>query len=160
MYAQQKTYKNLALTESTRVISSMIWGSQWDQIMIWMKKIPSEYIDTKYTGRFYVTNSVGMGNFGIIGGVNDGWSNSSPAPTGNSEKYKVKNVFDLAGNVNERTLEARSNYIRIYRGGDCKTVITQNTRADYRFNINIPVSRELDRRFTNDTLLVDVKKIY
>ena len=37
MYKQQKSYSTLALTENSNVSSSMIWGSQWDQIMIWMK---------------------------------------------------------------------------------------------------------------------------
>ena len=60
MYAQQKAYKNVVLTESASATSSMIWGSQWDQIMIWMKSVPSKYTDSKYTGKFYVTNSVSM----------------------------------------------------------------------------------------------------
>ena len=118
MYAQQKAYKSVVLTESANVTSSMIWGSQWDQIIIWMKSVPSKHTDATYTGKFYVTNAVSMGNYASIGGVDDGWKENSPAPTGNSENYKVKNVFDLAGNVVERTLEANYDYRRVDRGGN------------------------------------------
>ena len=138
MYAQQKLYKSLALTESASVTSSMIWGSQWDQIMIWMKSIPSKYTDSTYTGKFYVTNAVSMGNFGTISGVDDGWSStSSPAPTGNSENYKVKNVFDLAGNVFDWTLEAYDTYLRVFRGGCYDFTGSSYTRADLRY-LNFP----------------------
>ena len=138
MYAQQKSYKSLALTESANVTSSMIWGSQWDQIMIWMKSVPSKYTDSKYTGKFYVTNSVSMGNFGTISGVDDGWSSSSPAPTGNSESYKVKNIFDLAGNVYDWTLEASLTSYRVVRGAGYSLTFTSNTGAEYRGNYSNP----------------------
>ena len=131
MYTQQKAYRNLAEISSTR-ISSMIWGSQWDQIMIWMRNVPSEYTDTTYRGNYYVTNAVGMGNYGRINGVNDGWSNISPAPTGYQDSYKVKNVFDLAGNIYDWTLEADDIYFRILRGGDSSNAVTNNTRPEYR----------------------------
>ena len=133
MYAQQKAYKSLALTESESVTSSMIWGSQWDQIMIWMKSIPSKYTDSTYTGKFYVTNAVGMGNYGTISGVDDGWSSiGSPAPTGNSDNYKVKNVFDLAGNVVDWTLEANYTDRRVTRSGTYQDTVSTYTRAGYR----------------------------
>ena len=133
MYAQQKAYKTNALTESANVTSSMIWGSQWDQIMIWMKSVPSKYTDSTYTGKFYVTNAVSMGNFGTISGVDDGWSSTSLlAPTGNSENYKVKNVFDLAGNLYDRTLEADYTDSRVSRGGNYYNTSSSNSRADSR----------------------------
>ena len=132
MYAQQKAYKAKALTESANVTSSMIWGSQWDQIMIWMKSVQSKYTDSTYTGKFYVTNAVSMGNFGTISGVDDGWSSTSPAPTGYSESYKVKNVFDLAGNVYDWTLEAYNTNDRVSRGGGYNLTVTTDTRAGSR----------------------------
>ena len=70
MYAQQKKYKSLKLTNSTNTRSSMIWGSQWSQILIWMKNEPNT------SGGYYITNSVGMANLGISG-VNDGYSDTS-----------------------------------------------------------------------------------
>ena len=131
MYAQQKAYKSLALTESASVTSSMIWGSQWDQIMIWMKSVPSQYTDSTYTGKFYVTNAVSMGNYGIRV-VDDGWSSVTTAPTGNSDNYKVKNVFDLAGNVLEWTLEAGYTSNRVARGGNSNYTNSSGTEAGSR----------------------------
>jgi len=95
MYQQQKNYSNKA---SISLTSSMIWGSQWDQIMIWMRNVKNEYRNS-----FYVINSLDMGNF-----------TSNILPTG---CYKVKNIYDLAGNVADWTLEASGNSVRVMRGG-------------------------------------------
>ena len=102
MYAQQKNYKN-NLKQSKNIKSSMIWGSQWDQIMIWMK-------DIKNGNNYYITNSIGFGNFGLDG---DKYQNTeNPAKTG---CFEVKKIYDLAGNVWEWTLEAHSTNGRVYR---------------------------------------------
>ena len=110
MYAQQKSYSNLALTNSTSITSSMIWGSQWDQIMIWMREISNESQNS-----YYVINAMGMGNYGNISGVDDGWSTDSAAPTGYQESYKVKNIYDLAGNVLDWNLDADGTSDRVLR---------------------------------------------
>ena len=145
MYAQQKAYRSLTEISSART-SSMIWGSQWDQIMIWMKDVPSEYTDTTYTGKYYITNAVGMGNFGVSSGINDGWSStSSPAPTGYQDAYRVKNIYDLAGNLYDWTLEASSTNNRAVRGGRCNLTGSDGTRPDlragnYPYNIGSSIS--------------------
>ena len=113
MYAQQKNYAKNKFGETAKTKSSMIWGSQWDQIMIWMKDKPAKFINETYTRKFYITNAVGMGNYGAIDGVSDGYtSTSSPAETG---CFDVKNIFDLAGNVNDWTLEANNTSARVLR---------------------------------------------
>ena len=108
MYAQQKNYDDLKLTKSNNVKSSMIWGSQWDQIMIWMKDIENG------ENYYYITNSAGMGNFNLSG-VDDGYDDpNNPAETG---CFDVKNIFDLAGNVYDWTLEANGTSSRVLRRG-------------------------------------------
>ena len=102
MYAQQKNYDDLKLTKSNNVKSSMIWGSQWDQIMIWMKEV-------KNGKNYYVTNSAGMGNFNLSG-VDDGYDGLT-----NTGCFDVKNIFDLAGNVYDWTLEADGSRARVVR---------------------------------------------
>ena len=98
---EQKT-----LHKSNNVKSSMIWGSQWDQIMIWMKEKENT---TK--GGFYVTNSVGMGNFGV-----DNTGATKPTKqVENTGYFDVKNIYDLAGNVYDWTLEANTTYHRVLR---------------------------------------------
>ena len=107
MYAQQKSYSNLALTNSASITSSMIWGSQWDQIMIWMRGIRNESQNS-----YYVINAVGMGNYRT---GDDDTNTSAPVATGNREAYNVKNIYDLAGNVYDWSLEAYDIDLRVLR---------------------------------------------
>ena len=109
MYAQQKSYSSLGLNSGSTITSSMIWGSQWDQIMIWMKEIKNTVNSTN--GQYYVTNAVGIGNYGVSG-EDDYGDTSNPAETG---CYEVKNVFDLAGNVYDWVLEANDTIYRVFR---------------------------------------------
>ena len=129
MYEGQKKYKNAKLTNS-ETTSSMIWGSQWDQIMIWMREVKNEVNTTN--GQYYVTNSVGMGNYGI--GDSD-TNMTDPVETGKREEYKVKNIYDLAGNVADWTLEVNSSSFRVGRGNDYYADIASFTRASARFKI-------------------------
>ena len=101
MYAQQKNYEK-HLSKSNNVKSSMIWGSQWDQIMIWMK-------DKENGENYYITNSTGMGNFNLSG-VDDGYGGLA-----NTGCFDVKNIYDLAGNVYDWTLEANITLDRVLR---------------------------------------------
>ena len=124
MYTQQKSYSKLAKISMT---SSMIWGSQWDQIMIWMKDVENESQSS-----YYIVNSVGMGNYGNISEVNDGYPDTNKlAPTG---CFEVKHIYDLAGNVYDWTLEAYDTNFRVYRGGDYDNTNSNDTRADYRYS--------------------------
>ena len=131
MYLQQKNYEK-HLSNSNNVKSSMIWGSQWDQIMIWMKD--EENKKNMSNGKFYITNSVGKANLGPINGIDDGWSEESPAPTGYQENYKVRNIYDLSGNVNDCTLEASTSAYRTSRGGDYKRNFSSKPRASERID--------------------------
>ena len=129
MYAQQKNYSKLALGSTTTTISSMIWGSQWDQIMIWMKEIKNTNQNS-----FYIVNAIGMGNYGTISGVDDGYSDTTaPAPTG---CFEMKNVYDLAGNVYDWSLDANYTHYRVLRGGYCSGTNFSYTRAGSRDGVN------------------------
>ena len=130
MYAQQKIYSELAL--ESKITSSMIWGSQYDQIMIWMKEEKSSD-QAQSRGKYYVTNGVGKGNYGKISDVeNDVYSDR--APTGSQDFYSTKNIFDLAGNVFESTLEADNTQGRVVRGGGYGNTERRFTRPDSRDN--------------------------
>ena len=83
------------------VVSSMIWGCQWDNIMIWMKDIKGN------NNKNYIFDSSKKGYF----------SSNSEQYTGSKDEYSVKNIFDMAGNVFEWTQEARSDNLRVARGG-------------------------------------------
>ena len=100
IYAKQKKYSSQKSLGTMQ--SSMIWGSQWEQIMIWMKEEENEKKNS-----YYVTNSLGMGNYGTNDDTQNGLANTG--------FYEVKNVFDLAGNVYDWTLEANNNNYRAGR---------------------------------------------
>lgn len=136
MYAQQKIYSELALENKTT--SSMIWGSQYDQIMIWMKEEKSSD-QAPSRGKYYVTNGAGKGNYGTISEVkNDVYSEI--APTGSQDPYSTKNIFDLAGNVDEWSLEANDTCYRVERGGNCYFgTSARYTRPAHRYS-NYPTN--------------------
>ena len=94
LYQKAKEYgiKNI----NDIVGSSMIWGSQYDQIMMWMQN----------SG-----NGINVASSTPKTGVSYNPGNT----TGSEENDKLNNIYDLLGNTWELTLEAYSNYIRVYR---------------------------------------------
>ena len=87
----------------TTVTSTLIYGIQWDAVM--------NFIDPAYS-----TGSCSATSF-VRDSSGKGWYNqSSPTKTG---YYAVKNIYDLAGNVREWTMEAILTNHRVIRGGDC-----------------------------------------
>ncbi len=83
--------------------TSMIWGSQWDACMKWFLSQGEE----KAT---YVTNSTGKGNYTGTQGSTD-----KLIPTGSIDSYSVNNIYDMAGNAWDRTIEARNTGFRVIR---------------------------------------------
>ena len=95
-FAQEKGYTN--------VTSTLIYGVQWDAAMQFIDK---NYIDGTVDETSYIRNSTGKGNCGTGTLIN----------TGSNDNYKVKNIYDMAGNVNEWTMEAMPTAMRVDRGG-------------------------------------------
>ena len=94
------------------VTSTLIYGVQWDAIM--------NFIDSNYSNRggtcnSFVSNSTGQGNYNEDENTNS-WKNNLTS-CGSSDDYRVKNIYDLAGNVFEWTMEAVSTASRVSRGG-------------------------------------------
>lgn len=102
-----KTY-NLPndLTNDTGVISTLCYGVQWDLTMDFLSDVINPYTQTKY-----VENSTDMGWYGTttlqLTGTNLNGKNSNC----------IKNIYDLAGNIHEWTMESYKDNYRIYRGG-------------------------------------------
>lgn len=119
MYEQQKNYKDKA---NITLTSSMIWGSQWDQIMIWMKNVKNEAKDS-----YYIINSLTMGNLLTDDSYSD---KNNPAPTG---FYAVKNIYDLAGNVFDWTLGAYGTFNRVVRGCNYGFTVINYMNASNRY---------------------------
>ena len=91
LYAYGKTYTN----SYDSVVSSMVWGSQYDAMMRWM-----EYNGDNVTS------------------VNDTIKNTNQTTTGFKEDTDViRNIYDLYGGRHEFTLEAAEVANRVGRGG-------------------------------------------
>ena len=97
LYAKHKEYTG----KNNSVGSSMIWLSQYDAMLNWVKN--SESTDKeKITARGIGNN--GNGNYTTTG--NETYANDS-----------INHIRDLGGNIYEWTLGAYSTNSRIYRGG-------------------------------------------
>ena len=80
------------LTNETTVKSTLIYGTQWDAAMTFL----SDVTNSNASNKPYIQDSTGMGNYSGSGGLKT---------TG---QYDVKNIYDLAGNVWEWTMEKYS----------------------------------------------------
>lgn len=116
LYNIEKTLSN------ENVSSHMIWGCQWDQIMIWMKDVNNIY---GQKNRFYILDSTNKGNYSDLE-IRD--SDNKVIKKGGeairygsafNEIFATKNIYDLAGNVFEWTMESYYNSLRVVRGGYC-----------------------------------------
>ena len=115
--------KNKTIAEGTSATSSMIWGCQWDAIMKYFLK------DSNIAG--FVSNADEKGKWRV-----------SKAVTGSSDNYRVKNIYDMAGNVSDWTLEAGSTTYRFGRGGSYDNSDSSHFAAGYE-----NWSTELGRRW-------------
>lgn len=88
MYSKQRSLSNNYVT------SSMIFGCEFDMAL--------RFINTDY-----IFNSKDRGQY-----------NGNLIKTGSNVLYMEKNIFDLAGNVSEWTIESNSDKYRVLRGGD------------------------------------------
>ena len=118
-YAMYEKCKTLS-DNNNNIKTGMIWGNQWDRTMQWLiesgAKTKEEVIsDSTSWGNysnatFQYTNSSGgtaTKNSGI----------ATRIPTGSTEYTKANNIYDLAGNEFDWTMEAYFTNYRVYRGG-------------------------------------------
>lgn len=93
LYAYGKTYTN----DTNSVVSSMIWGSQYDAMMRWMQ-----------------SNGEDVKSVTIPNGGSKNTNQTYTAPEGDTDI--ISKVYDLYGGRYEWTLEANSTYRRVNRG--------------------------------------------
>ena len=111
LYNRAKTYapeKNSDNTEnaSQKVVSSMIWGSQYDAMLKWMKGNKINVTSSSPTDLSIGTTLKNTTR--VTGGANNGQTVS---------KDKLSNIYDLLGNSREWTQEAYLTTYRVSRGG-------------------------------------------
>ncbi len=140
-YEMYEKCKKLAGTND-KVITSMIFGSQFDRVLMWLIESNNK------TKEQVITNSGEWGNYIDIELKYDSTGNevqdktkssgsSTRIPAGSCEETKANNIYDLAGNEYEWTIEANNVSHRVMRGGSCS--IESNLRpAIYRNSSNTP----------------------
>ena len=79
--------------------SNLCYGVQWDAIMRWISK--------DYSVKNVLEDSIKFGNYS---------ETKNLIKTGNYEEYKIKNIYDLAGNVEEWTMESYGIEYKVARG--------------------------------------------
>ena len=99
MYTDKNTYG---------VTSTLIYGCEWDAIMNWLDpEYSTATAQNPCDQNSIVVNSDGHGNL----------ETGSVADCGEYDTDKLKNIYDLCGNLREWTMEAHSSDLRVSRGG-------------------------------------------
>ena len=125
--------KNMYSANEIGATSTLCYGVQWDAIMkfvedsthsitnstTWGNYKDNAWTIERTTAQYTDTTNVKTGNWTAITSDKSKTSSASYLlTTGASDTFKVKNIFDLAGNVSEWTMEASSGNHRVDRGGN------------------------------------------
>lgn len=131
MYPDTSKYTDK--TNNTGVVSTLCYGVQWDAIMnfvkddahninfssTWGNYNNSDWTIERTSAKYTDQTKVETGDWTPITSKLEKASGTSILlTTGASDDFKAKNIFDLAGNVQEWTMEASEN-TRIFRGSAC-----------------------------------------
>jgi len=116
LYNKAKTYA--PENASQKVVSSMIWGSQYDAMLKWMKGNKINATSSSPTDLSIGTTSKNTTR--VTGGANNGQTVS---------KDKLSNIYDLLGNSLEWTQEANNTSYRVIRGGYYNSSIAPSYRS-------------------------------
>ena len=128
----EKTQKLKGNNENIETL--MIWGSLWDETLQWLVdsgattstgiQITYEQLDddSKDWGNYNDANFyyIPSGSETPDATAEKEINTSTKIPAGSAEYTKVNNIYDLAGNVYDRTLEAIYTDSRVLRGGYCR----------------------------------------
>ena len=107
------------------VKSNIIWGCLWDETLQWLvdsgNKTSADMIDSQSWGNYYGTTfeykTNTSGNIATRSAYND-----IVIPSGSTEYSKANNIYDMAGNFWEGTLEGDDATYRVSRGGGYESI--------------------------------------
>ena len=125
-YAMYEKCKTLS-DNNNNIETGMIWGNQWDRTLMWLMECNAKDETTGKSKEEVISDSTSWGNYSNAtftytnssGGTSTKHSGGSGVriPTGSTEYTNANNIYDLAGNVREWTMEAGSTGDRVLRGG-------------------------------------------
>ena len=125
-YIMYKKNKDDLKGTNENIVTSMIWGSFWDRTMKWLIECYNTDSTTGKSKADVMTDSGTWGNYknnSITYTNSSGTSTQTTAsestriPSGSSETTKANNIYDLAGNIREWTIETSSTNRRMLRQG-------------------------------------------
>ena len=108
----------------TSVTSTLIYGGQWDAVMKWMENIENPNATGSLTK--YIQDSTGMGWYSNNSGST---VHKAGIDLDSNKSNCVKNIYDLAGNAYEWTMESYNTYARNFRGGHYNDIATAYTTS-------------------------------
>ena len=107
------------LGANSYVKTNMIWGCLWDETLQWLVDSGSlkqdELVVSMSWGNYYDSSITYTPTSGGTATTTIG--RGTRIPTGSSEDTKVNNIYDMAGNVYDGTLEGDGSNGRFLRGG-------------------------------------------
>lgn len=132
--AQELAIKFGEQNEYKTVKTSVIYGVQWDSMLRFIVSEQNNVNDSKKWGNYTTselnyTDSLGNKYLKKSGEV-------YLIKTGSSEETKAKNIYDVAGNAYEWTMENAGNDVKVVRGGAYRITIGQLAAARYAYNDN------------------------
>ena len=126
-YAMYEKCKTLS-DNNNNIETGMIWGNQFDRTLMWLMECNAKDETTGKSKEEVIRDSTSWGNYknttftytnssGSTATKNSG--SYTRIPTGSTEYTKANNIYDLVGNVWDRTMEAHLTEVRVFRGGNC-----------------------------------------
>ncbi|MDD3303827.1 MAG: hypothetical protein PHP54_02825 [Clostridia bacterium] len=122
----------ISYISNTEVTSGLVTGTSWDTVMKWIDSSGKNVMTNSaswgnyYNSTFIYTNSVGLN-------VTKPINSAAKIPTGSTEYTISNNIYDIAGNVNEWSLE-KNNTNYIIRSGYYGDMTPAANRAAYIIN--------------------------
>ena len=123
-YTMYEKCKDLA-GDNDNVITSMIWGCLWDETLQWFIESKAKISTGETIDYSKIMDSTDWGNYyGIdFEYTIDGITYNKPAaygvilPSGTAEYTKANNIYDMAGNMFDWSLESGSAVSKVLRAG-------------------------------------------
>ncbi len=121
----------------TSVTSTLCYGVQWDAVMKWMKDIDNINATNEDVNKNkYIIDSTKMGWYkeNYTEGNADHKTGIDIGSGENNKSNKVKNIYDMAGNVAEVIMEVSTNLNQSCRGGafcDSSVSYSMSNRGNY-----------------------------
>ena len=124
-YTMYKKCKTLSYNNNN-VVTGMARGNQFDRTLMWLMECNAKNPDTGKTKEEVIRDSTSWGNYynATFEYTNDSGSivtknqnSDTKIPTGSTDYTKANNIYDLAGNVWDWTMETYSTSSRVCRGG-------------------------------------------